>query len=265
MAEGAITRILYGDSQVIVGGASSNVQGTDGDDIIWTGIGSSVSGGAGNDIITAGPLSTISGGDGDDQISTQGGSTVDGGAGNDTINTASYSTVTGGDGDDRISAGGRSVVYGGAGADIISIDNGEAHGGDGADTFMTSQRGNRIEGGAGDDTIHLFGDTVLNYSAGDGSDTIRIFYGNSTLQLGEGFTAENTKISIEGNKAVISFDGDESDQLTVNLYDAFSRGSLTVAFSDGSTQELNFDPAASMMGKYSNNYAGLMSKAYFEH
>lgn len=265
MAEGTIASILYGNGEIIVGGASSNVQGTDGDDVIWAGIGSSVSGGAGNDIITAGPFSTVSGGDGDDQISTHGGSTIDGGAGNDAINTAAYSTVTGGDGDDRIYAGGRSVVYGGAGADNISVSNGEAHGGDGADTFMTLQSGNRIEGGAGDDTVYLFGDTVLNYSAGDGSDTIRIFSGNSTLQLGEGFTAENTKISIDGNKAVISFDGDESNQLTVNLNDAFTRGSLTVAFSDGSTQELNFDPAASMLGKYSSNYAGLMDKAYLEH
>ncbi len=260
MAEGTIARILYGNGQVIVGGVNSNVQGTDGDDIIRVGIGSSVSGGAGNDIISAGPFSTISGGDGDDQINTHGGSTIDGGAGNDTITTAAYSAVTGGDGDDWIYAGGGSVVYGGAGADNISIDNGEAHGGDGADTILSGQDGNRIDGGAGDDTIYLFGETVLNYSAGDGSDTIRIFSGNSTLQLGEGFTAENTNIAIDGDKAFITFDGDESTQLTVKLSEVSPDGSLTLAFSDGSTQELNLDPSASTYAKFHSDSTVLMNK-----
>ncbi len=261
MAEGTIASILYGNGQVIVGGVNSNVQGTDGDDIIRVGIGSSVNGGAGNDIISAGPFSTISGGDGDDAISTQGGSTVYGGAGNDTIGTGPYSTVTGGDGDDRIVALAGSIVNGGAGADIISVNyNSEAHGGDGADTILSGQDGNRIDGGAGDDDISLSGDALLNYSAGDGSDTIRIFSGNSTLQLGEGFTAENTKIAIDGDKAFITFDGDESTQLTVKLSEVSPDGSLTLAFSDGSTQKLNLDPSASTYAKFHSDSAVLMNK-----
>ncbi len=267
MAEGAITRILYGNGQVIVGGVNSNVQGTDGDDIIRVGIGSSVSGGAGNDIISAGPFSTVSGGGGDDSISTQGGSTIDGGAGNDTIDTGPYSTVTGGDGDDWITTAGRSVAYGGTGADNIAVSyEGKAYGGDGADTIFSVQGGNQIDGGAGDDTLILMGDTTLTYSAGDGNDRIDISWGDSTLQLGEGFTAENTKIAIDGNKAVITFDGDESTHLTVYLRDKVAPGSLTLAFSDGSTQKVAYDPSSSMYGKTPSAYAGqMMSNAYFEH
>ncbi|WP_237352798.1 hypothetical protein [Rhizobium leguminosarum] len=64
-AEGQITRILLeSGGQFIIGGAFSDITGTDKDDIIRAGPGSGVNGGAGDDIISGSFKMDISGGAG---------------------------------------------------------------------------------------------------------------------------------------------------------------------------------------------------------
>lgn len=235
-ASGKITKILLeSGGQLIVGGAFSDIVGTDGDDIIKAGAGSSVSGGAGNDYIETRGSAVVSGGEGNDSIvglgwSVLGGdggndsikayatrNTVSGGAGNDGIYAGSANVIDGGDGDDRIEAGASNVVTGGAGNDTITL------------TGRRSEMGSNIPTETG---------SLIKYAAGDGRDKLNLVGSASTLELSEGISAENTHISVSGNSATISFDGSDSDGITVDLMPG---ASLTVKFSDGSSQQITFD------------------------
>lgn len=236
-ASGKITRILLeSGGQLIAGGVNAGLVGTDGDDIMKGGLGSSFSGGAGNDYIDAGGLNNISGGAGNDTIVTRGWSdingdsgddqitaatthnTIRGGAGNDIIEAGSANTIDGGEGDDRITAGASNVVTGGTGDDIITL------------TARRSEMGSNIPTETG---------SLIKYAAGDGKDKLNLVGSDSTLELGEGISAENTHISITDNRATITFDGSDGDSITVDLT---PDSALTVKFADGSLQQIAFDP-----------------------
>ena len=94
---------------MVTGSTARNVTGSAGMDVLWGHgtLGSTISGGAGNDSITGGALNdSILGGDGDDSINGGAGNSdlIEGGAGNDTItisanaNLTEMDTVSGGDG-----------------------------------------------------------------------------------------------------------------------------------------------------------------------
>jgi len=94
---------------MVTGSTARNVTGSSGMDVLWGHgtLGSTISGGAGNDSITGGTLNdSILGGDGDDSINGGAGNSdlIDGGAGNDTItisanaNLTELDTVSGGEG-----------------------------------------------------------------------------------------------------------------------------------------------------------------------
>ncbi|WP_163879997.1 calcium-binding protein [Rhizobium laguerreae] len=229
-AEGQITSILLeSGGQFIIGGAFSNITGTDKDDVIIAGPNSSVNGGAGDDIISGSFLMDISGGAGNDRISVGSGSTIEGGDGNDTISAAFENTVIGGVGNDAIVASRNNTVDAGAGDDTISAGI-----------------GNTITGGAGNDKITIGGNqaelgSTVKFAVGDGQDSITLLRSSSTLELGEGFTAANTKVTISDNKATISFDGNDTDGISVNF---FLGSALTLSFADGSTLEVK--PADTM-------------------
>ncbi|WP_246726477.1 calcium-binding protein [Rhizobium laguerreae] len=246
-AEGQITRILLeSGGQFIIGGAFSDITGTDEDDIIRAGPGSWVNGGDGDDIISGSFEMNISGGAGNDTISVGSGSTIDGGEGNDTNSAGIGNTVIGGAGDDTISAAFENTVIGGVGNDaIVAAHRNSVDAGAGDDT-ISAGIGNTITGGTGNDKITISGlqaesygsgssGSTVKFEVGDGQDSISLIQSSSTVELGEGFTAENTKVTITGNKATISFDGNDNDGISV---DFFFDSALTLSFADGNTLEV---------------------------
>ena len=179
----------------------------------------SISGGAGNDTLNNyGASATITGDDGSDTVSNNGlnvsiaggagndslsnyraGTTITGGDGSDTVfNNAAYVTIDAGDDNDRIAnyGGGVSLV-GGTGDD--SINNGSS----------ATRGGNNvtINGGAGNDRINLTStvqsswsgyqeggaqNNLIQYAAGDGSDTVYGFNTTATLKIdGDYFTQQS--------------------------------------------------------------------------
>ena len=219
-AEGQITSILLQNGgRFIVGGVFSNITGSDKDDVIRAGPNGSVNAGAGDDDISGSVLMNINGGAGNDRISVGSGSTVDGGDGDDTLFIGISNTANGGAGDDTISAGIGNTIVAGAGNDKITI------GGNQADLGST-----------------------VKFAVGDGRDSITLLRSSSTLELGEGFTAANTKVTISDNKATISFDGNENDGISV---DFFLGSALTLSFADGSTLEVKpTETAPSLVSSY---------------
>jgi len=184
-----------------------------------------ISTGAGNDSIKhVGANSTIYGGDGDDYINNHDGgrdygtnptiganNLVEGGAGNDTIENACDSvTIDGGIGDDYISSGAvdKVVLIGGDGNDTISnianinrelATNTTIIGGAGDDSIYNIGNQITITAGEGNDTIWLVSgyrdnarqdsgseNVLINYTAGDGDDSIYGFRADSTLSIGGG-------------------------------------------------------------------------------
>jgi hypothetical protein len=81
--------------------------------------------------------------------------------------------------------------------------------------------------------------SLIKYAAGDGKDKLNLVGSDSTLEFGEGISAENTHISITDNTATITFDGSDRDSITVDLT---PDSALTVKFADGSSQQIAFDP-----------------------
>ena len=175
---------------VKIGGGADN-------DSIWSnGSNGSLDGGAGNDIIqNTGSNSTVTGGDGNDSISNDAQNvTVDGGAGNDTIqNAGSNSTVTGGAGNDSISNSG---------------SGSKVNGGEGNDTIRSNAENVTVEGGAGNDIIYLNdkANNLVQYTLGDGNDTIYGFNDTSTLDIGDGTSASLVR---RGNDMVVTYDESE--------------------------------------------------------
>ena len=251
----------------------SVVDGLAGDDAIDVYDHSYVDGGDGNDTISTYDHAVVIGGDGDDKIGTYDHSYILGGGGNDRISTYDHSVVDGGSGDDRISGYDHSDIRGGEGNDLIDVydhstvdgggGNDEVHtygyadvsGGDGDDTINTGDY-STIDGGTGNDRIHTGGystvtggegddvisaglDSVIKFKGGDGHEAVLIF-GWATVVLGDGLSGETMQVSLSGNKATITFDGNTNDSITVEFgpYGVDETTTLTVAFPDGTTQEI---------------------------
>ena len=150
----------------------------------------SINGGAGNDYIfnSRGNNAKLFGGDGDDYITSQMSTnvTISGDAGNDSISggQSAYSTIDGGAGDDYINFGydvSNLSIDGGTGNDTIYIGDDE--------NFISTTKDVTINGGAGNDYTKLltYADNILiNYTEGDGNDTIVGFNDTSRLQIGDG-------------------------------------------------------------------------------
>ena len=293
--DGDIVRIANGNGQVIVSGSFSAVNGTDGDDLIWAGPGSSIKAGGGNDSIRGIGLETVDGGDGDDDIQAHFAAQVYGGAGNDVINADRARIVDGGAGNDTIDAHGALRVFGGAGTDVIRasgagvFDGGDgndtirlsgagnvAHGGSGDDIIRAHGSGNIVSGGTGNDRIELTGwspetglrsntDATVKFAAGDGKDSIRAGATNLTIALGEGMTAENTVVTITDNKAVIRFANSEADEITVEL---FPSSSLALTFADGGRRDVRQGSSlefGSVLKSFDNPGPAAVVAAYREH
>ncbi|NKM97434.1 calcium-binding protein [Rhizobium leguminosarum bv. viciae] len=260
-AEGQITRILLENGgQFIIGGAFSDITGTDKDDVIRAGPSGGVNGGAGDDIISGSFLMDISGGTGNDQISVSTDSTIDGGGGNDAISVGNRNTVAGGAGDDTISAAFENTVIGGVGNDTIGAAHRNSLDAGAGDDTISAGIGNTITGGTGNDKITISGlqaesygngssGSTVKFEVGDGQDSINLIQSSSTVELGEGFTAENTKVTITGNKATISFNGNDNDGISV---DFFFGSALTLSFADGNTLEVK--PGETPMPSFVSSY-----------
>lgn len=178
-----------GIEEVRLGAFGGQVVGSDGDDTIKGGGGTSIlSGGAGNDRLVGGTgVNTLNGGSGDDTlIGGDQGDTLSGGSGADLI--------TGGSGHDRISGGsGSDTLNGGAGDDILT-------GGSGADNFVFAAGFGKdtvtdfTAQGPGHDVItfdHVFADfaSAMRSATQVGSDTVFTIDDHTTLTL------QNTQLS----------------------------------------------------------------------
>lgn len=224
-------------ADTIKGWSSSLADGGTGDDSIDVWSDSVVDAGDGDDSVRAWSDSAVYGGNGDDQLDVWSGSVVDGGAGNDVIRAWSNTAVQGGDGDDTINAWSDSKVEGGNGNDrIFAWSNSVVDGGDGDDVIQTHSN-SVVAGGAGDDTIALSSDSFVRFEAGDGQDTIYTGI-NTTIQLGQGMTAERTTVEVSGNVATIRFN-DSPDTLTLHLG---PRGPASLSFADGTSLTVEGEP-----------------------
>ena len=209
-----------GNDKIDNSGNGSSIDGGDGNDNIWNwGDNVSIDAGADNDsIYNRDSNVTINAGDGNDYIDNWGNSvTIDAGADNDYILTnGSNVTIAAGAGNDSIYNGsdGFSVsIAADAGDDSISNGGGERvtiDAGAGDDYIYNNNRGNNvsINAGAGDDSIYNdWGDNVsinagagndtitlgsytscnvIQYTSGDGNDSISGFNEDDTLKIGGG-------------------------------------------------------------------------------
>lgn len=151
-----------------------------GNDIIFNyGSKTTINAGDGSDVIRSNNVLQVSidAGDGNDDIGNYGSQvTINAGDGNDTIgNSGSQVTINSGDGDDSIFNGGNTVsIYAGSGNDSVYYNDGDN---------VTINAGN------GDDIIYLNSysyDNVIEYTNGDGKDTIYGFDTNDRLKISGG-------------------------------------------------------------------------------
>ena len=191
--ENAIIKALGGNDEIDNKSSNVSIDGGAGDDDIDN-EGSSVyiSGGEGNDEIdNSGSNVIISGGAGNDVIDNKGSQVaISGGKGKDYIeNNAAQVTIDGSTGNDSIDNEGNNVtIGGGAGSDLIDNEGSTVYISGGADNDSISNEGTNvtIAGGAGNDFILLEDKSksnLIEYRAGDGSDTIRGFKSKDTLNI----------------------------------------------------------------------------------
>jgi Ca2+-binding RTX toxin-like protein len=189
---------------------------------------------------------------------------IQGGATNDVIDASSGDDVVrAGAGDDHVILGtGNDLGRGEAGNDLIEGNDGddELHGDDGNDVLLGGSGNDRLYGEAGDDVLdggsntwgggddYLEGGTssdTYRYGIGQGNDVISdndTSTGNASstdvLELGAGFTQDNTRVMRQGDDLVLTTT-DYSQWLRVrNHYSADGSGQIeAIRFSNG--QEWN--------------------------
>lgn len=222
---------------MLKGWSSSLADAGSGDDNVDVWSDSVVDAGDGADSVRAWSDSAVYGGNGNDQLDVWSGSVVDGGAGDDIIRAWSDTAVAGGDGDDVINAWSNSKVDGGSGNDRISAwSDSRVDGGDGDDVIQ-AHSGSLVAGGRGNDTIVVRANSVVSFEAGDGQDTIHTGT-DTTIQLGQGMTAERTKVEVSGNVATVRFD-DSDDTLTLHLRPG---SPASLSFADGTSLSVAGEP-----------------------
>ena len=203
------------------GGDSVNIDAGNDNDYIYNYTSSSVSinAGAGDDYIenSVGSYTTINAGEGKDTVYNYADSiSINGGAGNDSIYSDSTSgevSINGGTGDDTIKEyGNNSTINGGDDNDSIYHvgNNSSITGGNGDDTIIDDyisgtnvNYGNTLNGGAGNDVISVSTRNryAIQYSQGDGNDTITGLNENDTLHI----TSGNISNSVaSGNDVVLT-------------------------------------------------------------
>ena len=135
----------------------TQIEGTDGDDVLDAVLNETVNGLEGDDTLTASETSdgaVLNGGEGADSLSLDGfNGTANGGAGDDTVSqflpggSGPGGILNGGDGDDSL------LVFGGGNQEMPTV----ANGGNGDDTIIGAGTGGTINGEAGDDVIDVQG------------------------------------------------------------------------------------------------------------
>ena len=105
------------------------------------------------------------------------------------------------------------------------------------DDVIHAHSGSVVTGGRGNDTIVVRADSIVRFEAGDGQDTIHTGT-DTSIQFGQGMTAERTKVEVSGNIATVRFDSSD-DALTLHLRPG-SPASLT--FADGTSLSVAGEP-----------------------
>ena len=219
LGEAGNDRIIGGSGfdQIWGGDGWDEIFGDDGNDMIYGGgKGDSISGGVGND--------TLNGGDGWDVIwGGAGWDIIAGDAGDDTLHGGGQGDqIGGGGGNDKIYGGdGWDIIWGGTGWDTLSGDAGN-------DTIRGGAKGDLIGGGAGADTIYGdagwdviwggIGNDTFVFEANWGRDTIKDFNTNGEILdiSALGITFDDLDILQVGNDAVVSINGDLSNDITLS-------------------------------------------------
>ena len=191
--DASIVGTRLNDTIVNDSGANVTIQALAGDDSIINdgGDNATIDAGTGNDFIAnqGGSRVTINAGDGADTIDNNSGynAVITAGAGDDSIeNTGHNGTIDAGAGNDTLTNyfGFNMTINTGAGDDLVSL---------------STTSNNTVNAGAGNDTIQFVDNnkkTLIEYTAGDGSDLI------------EGFDEETT-LSIAGGKYSSEVSGDD--------------------------------------------------------
>ena len=190
---------------------------------------------------------TINGTEFDDTIYAKDGKDiVNGNGGNDTIYGQEQDDILSGNaGNDTVEGGaGNDTIYGNAGADILK-------GGAGDDTLIADDDGyyqdtayaDVLEGGTGNDTLRGgAGDDTYIFNRGDGQDNIYDndrrynsagYYnaGNDTLKLGEGITADDIVLWMDG--ANLKVDTGNGDIVTINSQTNLNNAIEKIELSNG--------------------------------
>ncbi len=188
------------------------------------------------------PSYILFGTDSDDVITnTSKNVSVLGYAGNDTVwNYVDDVIIYGGDGHDDISNHGNNIfISGGNGADSVnsSGNNGIIVGDAGNDTLLVQGALNTLSGGAGNDVLILdaeYSNNAVNYSLGDGYDTVYGFNSRDVLWVYDTFWSTSTV----GNDVVLSFQNGSvtlkdtatiHPRLALNLTDKVTDGTILAA------------------------------------
>lgn len=240
-----------GDDQVYVGAANDFVNAGNGNNTLYLGEGLNVAVvGAGNNTIYGGAASDlVSAGDGNNTLYLGEGINVAvTGLGNDLIYAgAAADVIKAGNGNNTIYAAegnnfvwtgtGNDLIYAGAGNDIIFS-------GAGNDTIYAGEGNNFISAGTGEDTVYVgSGQNQFELNAGAGAVTIIGFRPNDTFSLGEGLTASQLSLSIQGGDTLVKAGDDLLATLKWNQLT-----SLKIV-----------DTAPFDIGSSSSNFAGLLT------
>ena len=206
------------------------VVGTDGADVIETGLGNDTVCGLGGDdtIKTGAGIDWVDGGDGDDLIRVGArDDTAYGGAGADVINGGGGADYIDGGGDDDViwdSFGADVDVYGGAGNDLFVVGRGDPNhfdGGDGADRVdyraMTSGVTINL---ASRTTVRVVEDTFTSIEQARGSRYDDVITGTSGANVLVGDSGDDTIYGMGGDDNLV---GDKGDDI---LYGGYGRDRL---------------------------------------
>ena len=205
-------------------GANISIDTGDGNDSVYNGNSNvTIKTGEGNDLISNGYSVSnevsIDAGDGNDSVYSVGDSvTINTDAGDDFVDNSGDSvTIDGGTGNDFVVNSGNSVTINtGADNDTISNlfgNNVTINAGNGNDSVSNYSSNVTINTGAGDDKIlfslgssyygNYSNNELIEYTDGDGADTVWGFNATSTLKIGNG-TTDTYSVTSSGNDIIVT-------------------------------------------------------------